>query len=277
MKIFYSAGNLNDSNIRLSHFLHHIKHHVKIAAYYNNSNCLNSIHWVLDSLHYGDLDPEGIEKYTGTPIKLNITAFEMMLDDLSEYNPDLIITDYEPISAIIAKCLDIPFISCSPLHLLDGVYWDSKNRTKFLNQSAELKVFDSAIEKLIYSPFGMLENAPLLKESFDWIMPYSYDSFRCGTETLSKRISERKSFCIGTSGSLTKKILKQEQVCVANDPEDIEGSLNAVFVDSLGIGMSIGKAEKEPKYASLKIDKFLNTDYSYNLINTYSYLHERIS
>jgi len=274
MKILYAAGRLDDSNIRLGHFLRHTNHDVKVAAYYKNSDCLSRVHWMLDALEPLKKNTQEVLEYINYESPLNIAPLLMMIDDISEWNPDLFVIDYEPISAAIAQALDIPFISCSPAHLLDGVKWPKGKKTKV---KANMKAFDGAIEKLIYCPFGRLENAPELLEGFDWIQPYEYDSHREGTEAIRRKIEDGgSSMSIGTSGSLSKIISGGKSICVLDSPEDIEGSLNGIFVDTLGLGVALGKAETNMSYASKKIDSFLSKDYSYKITDSFKRLHERL-
>lgn len=278
MKILYAAGELNDSNIRLSHFLHEVssEHEIKVCCYSKNSEYLNTVHWNLDALKYGKLDREKSLEYIGEPLSLNPKALEMFLDDVSKYNPEVFIIDYEPISALIANTLDIPFISCSPVHLINGIKWKTRNKNT-AKIPKDLKYFDSAIEKLIYAPFGVLENAPELNDGFDWITPYQYDSYREGLENIVNKIHNSNKFvCTGTSGSVSKGILERKQICVLNEPDNLECTVNGIFVDSLGLGVCLGKAEENMEYAALKVDEFINKTYSYTINKNYEYLHERI-
>lgn len=271
MKIVYACGNLNSANIRLQHFLNHTDHDVKIAAYYNNH--LKTIHWTLDAVE--NIRDKSIEEI----IDRNYKNFNILFDDISNFCPDIFIIDFEPICAKISDLLEIPYVCCSGMHLLDGVQWSGKK--KFFTKEKEiLDTFTNAVEKFIYSPFGLLENSPDLLDGFSWILPYESNAknIRPGLETINKNIIKNNaSFNTGNSEDLLSDIKTGLKICVADSPYNPEEKLNAVFVDMLGLGMAIGQAEKDMSYAANKMNIFLNKDYSYKLLNNkYELLHERL-
>jgi len=280
MKILYGAGNLNGSNVRLSHFLRYTSHDVRIAAFYNNHECLEIIHWTLDALSTSKGGQSfKIKEIIGVPIKLDYEKFEMMVTDISEWNPDIVISDFEPICAHISGALEIPLISCSPLHLLDGVYWKSPKRHLFSNESQHLKAFERASQRLVYSPFGLLDNAPKLKPGFDWITPYPdhtviHDRNLNSIQSLLKL--NDSGFNVGDSGNIYHDMVHEKKMCVFDSPYESECAINGVFVDALGLGVSLGQAELNMSYAKSKLDKFLLKNFNYSLNKEPEFLHKRI-
>ncbi len=54
---------------------------------------------------------------------MGMQEIELLVEEVAEFGPDLIICDYEPIMANIAKAMDIRLWYCSPIHMLDGIDW----------------------------------------------------------------------------------------------------------------------------------------------------------
>lgn len=280
MKILYGAGNINGSNLRLSHFLRHTQHDVRCAAFFREHQYLETIHWTLDALTSApNTSAKEIQELTGIPFRVHIDNFTKMLDDISDWNPDLIVTDYEFITAYISKVLDIPMISCSPLHLIDGVKWERGKKFLFSSVYEKLKLFSGAVERFIYSPFGYLNNAPELLEGFDWITPYEESSslYKRDTEKISKLVSVNNcSFNTGNSQNLYHQLKKHKKICVSEDPSDLEARLNGIFVDTLGLGLSIGEAEKNHLYCMNQLDILFEKDFKYCINDNEEFLHERL-
>ena len=99
MKIVYSAGDRTGSDSQLVRFLEHAsnKHEIKIAAYFKSSESLPHIDWTLDALHYKPSNRYKIKKLLGHGGAgfLNLNATKTLLNDISEFGPDLIISDGE--------------------------------------------------------------------------------------------------------------------------------------------------------------------------------------
>ncbi|HVI41038.1 MAG TPA: hypothetical protein VM577_10280 [Anaerovoracaceae bacterium] len=182
MKIVYGAGNRIGGNQQLFRFLSHCSdHQIKIAAHIKSSESLSHIDWTLDAL-YHNLTPKQPQEliqlfgHSGLP-KINLKEAEILIQEIDEFGPDLIISDGEPIVAHIAQALNIRLWYCSPLHLLDGIDWQ-RGDLRYLSLLENTKKFLSKLppaeKKLIYSPFGDLINAPKLRPGYEWIQPYTY-------------------------------------------------------------------------------------------------------
>ena len=133
MKILYGAGNTSGANLQLSRFLQHSSHEVKIAAYVRNHRYLDYINWSLDALQinngYQQKKVNELFGHTGVPPISYYEASEM-LDDLAEWNPDLVISDAELITAHIAETFEVPLWICSPLCLATGTEWDKSQMSR---------------------------------------------------------------------------------------------------------------------------------------------------
>jgi hypothetical protein len=180
MKILYSAGNHIDNNQQLLRFIQHsTEHEIKIAAYVKSSDSFTHVHWTLDAL-FNRLTPKNPQEisellgHTGAP-KTITQHTEILLKEVDDFEPDLIISNAEPVLANLAKALSVKLWYCSPLHLLTGIEWD-KGDLKYLSLLAPirklLEKLPVADKTLIYSPFGDLTHCPTLKTGYEWIQPY---------------------------------------------------------------------------------------------------------
>ena len=179
MKIFYGAGPNFDTGQQLARFVAANKHEIKIAAHLKSSEIFSHIHWTLDAL-YNSIDIKNSQDifqllgHAGAP-KIVMKQTEILLREIDDYSPDLIISNAEPVSAHLGKALNIKTWYCSPLHLLDGVEWE-RGDLRYLSLLSATKKFLSTLPTpdkiLVYSPFGDLTNSPALKSGYEWIQPY---------------------------------------------------------------------------------------------------------
>lgn len=179
MKILYSAGDRVGANFQLIRFLAHNQHQIKIAAHVKSSESLSHVDWTLDALHHTltpkqILDVNQLFGHSGVP-RINLEQAEILLAEVYDFNPDLIISDGEPILAHVAQSLSIRLWYCSPLHLLDGIRWDrgQLRYTSLLDATKKiLDIFPPAEKTFIYSPIGDLQNSLPLKFGYEWLSPY---------------------------------------------------------------------------------------------------------
>jgi hypothetical protein len=181
MKILYSAGNRLGANVQLHRFLTNLsgEHTIRIAAYVKSSSSIRHINWTLDALHYKIVPKKrskDLQKIFGHKVPLiNINNATIFLSEVVDFEPDLIISDGEPISAHIAKTLGVRLWYCSAVHLLDGIDWES-GQLRYLslleNTRKLLSKFPEAEKILVYSPFGDIKFRPTLKNGYEWVEPY---------------------------------------------------------------------------------------------------------
>lgn len=194
MKIIYSAGNRIGANSQLERIVSNLNNYeVKIAAYLKSSSSMNHIDWTLDSLHNNILSKKELNKlwslfgHKNVPC-LNLENTRILLLEVAEFKPDLIISDGEPIIAHIAKSLGIKLWYCSPIHLLDGIEWERgqfRYSALLANTKSWLKQFPKADKTFIYSPFGDIKFRPFIKEHYEWITPYHYKANSIGNTALA--------------------------------------------------------------------------------------------
>jgi len=173
MKIIYSVNNRIGSNNLLLRFLENLNgHEVKIAAYNNSSYSINTVDWLLNSIHRYN----GLYIYQLHSTKYIAENIELILKDVAEFGPDLIISDSEHIFGYIANQFDIPLWYCSPLNLIEGVKWNKKIPYSYLFNQYMSHKLPKADKYLIYSPFCDILNPPPIKENYNWVRPYYNES-----------------------------------------------------------------------------------------------------
>lgn len=179
MRIVYSAGNRVGADTQLYRFLKNTSHEIKIAAYIKSSNNLSHIDWTLDALYhkYSKTDKEKIfDLFNSYNIpRVGMNEIEILVEEVSEFNPDLIICDYEPIMSNVASAIGAKLWYCSPVHMLDGIDWGYgklKYRGLLENTRKALPRLPIPDKTFIYSPFCDFEKAPILKSGYEWIRPY---------------------------------------------------------------------------------------------------------
>lgn len=298
MKILYGAAKRYGAALQLDRFLSQTSHKVKIASHYEMSQSINHIDWLLDAVYTTNRryfnDIEDIFGYKGAPLVRpdNITKF---IDDVIAWEPDLIISDGDSITAHIAKLLNIHLIYSSSIHLLDGMAWH-RSQFKCLKllekASGFIKGLPSADGKLIVSPFGVLAKQPKLKnKSFKWVIPYyrpmgqikkkngilivmpntqrrdkivailkgigaKFDSaLPLDNDYISKLNSSEFCFTSGESNVVADAIFSGKKLLVAPSKNDTEELLNGLLCEVNGIGKNLGQIELAEKSAPIIIEK----------------------
>ena len=186
MKIIYSCSNRIGAGVQLTRFLRQIEgsgHEVRIAGFMRPTESITHIDWTLDAFRhrYSSKNKQELIKlfgYHGLP-DVGFNELSILLEEISDFCPDLVICDAEPIVANIAKVLGFRLWYCSPLHLLDGVKWEQgqiKYRAKLEKYKKLLAKLPKAEKTFVYSPFGCLERAPKLKAGYKWMKPYHVSS-----------------------------------------------------------------------------------------------------
>lgn len=182
MKILYSAGNRVGANSQLYRFLASLpkEHTIRIAAYLKSSHSLAHIDWTLDSLYHNiiskkkSIELRNLFGHPNVPT-INIENATVLLSEAIEFEPDLIISDGEPISAHIAKTLGVELWYCSAVHMLDGIDWGHA-QLRYLslleNTRKALSTMPEPDRIFVYSPFCDVAFRPVLKEGYEWMQPY---------------------------------------------------------------------------------------------------------
>jgi uncharacterized protein (TIGR00661 family) len=183
MKIIYSAGNRVGSSSQLFRFFNKVsnEHNIKIAAYINSSDHFSHINWTLDSFYnkYSDKKVSKLKKIIESKHMPRISVKEAInfLEDVDRFEPDLIISDGEQISALIAASLGVRLWYCSPLLLLVNMNCneiETKYRHSLENTKRIISELPDAERNFIYSPFELVKERFSTKENYEWITPYHH-------------------------------------------------------------------------------------------------------
>ena len=181
MKILYSAGDRIGADIALKRFLEDCPYEVRVAAYIRSSGSMDHIDWTLDALtnKYRKWALRDLKALFGRRVPpMDIGGVKLLIKEIEEWGPDLVICDYEPIVSNIASLLGKRLWYCSPVHLLDGISWkygDMRYYSKLDKAKKVLERLPIGDRTFIYSPFGDIFGGPTIKEGYEWIRPYYYN------------------------------------------------------------------------------------------------------
>lgn len=197
MRIYYSAGNYCGSGLRLKRFLPYVEseHEVKISAFVNSIGYIDDIDLISDTLYFNVKNSAQLTKSKEllgvkdqrVP-RVNYDALVSFYSEIVDFSPDLVISDFEPISAAIAKRVGAKLWYCSPILLNKAIDYTLKQRRYTENVLYSHKNFKrfypEADRYLVYSPFGNVEGIPEINSGFEWVKPY---------HLMSEKKSEKKS------------------------------------------------------------------------------------
>jgi hypothetical protein len=306
MRIIYSAGDRFGANNQLYRFLENCptNHEVKVAAFINSSISFKSIDWISNSFYEDPLAKKarykirsilGVDKYESPP--LNYEAIKTFVNDVEEFKPDLIISDFELVSAFVARLFNIPLWIFSPLHIAN-CFGDLNFKLRYESflyiYKKRINIFPKAERKLIYSPFGDINGFPKLQKGFEWISPYTVSVDDNSTERnlfiindksridkLSNIISylDKESdimsiddgvalykyrlsncnqvICAGDTDHISDAIYNNKCISITSSIKDIESLLNALFVSEFGLGQDMGQIELMEKYSLEYLESYL--------------------
>jgi len=176
-KILYAAGASESSKIQLSRFATAVQDSSNIIKYaaYNKSSGGLPIDWSLDSL---------LNIFKPDHISTDNDNFHIYFEQIKSFAPDLIISDLEYFSSHIANVLDIPLWQCSSSIINLAIsHYEKYNlglfktysyllHNKPLHNQRIANIIDNSNSNFVYSHLGDLDNAPKLKNNFEWIRPY---------------------------------------------------------------------------------------------------------
>jgi hypothetical protein len=290
MRILYGAGQSSGANVRLGRFLKRCKHEVIVAAYYRNHKYLHHIDWALDAVRTTDPTRRTMVNdlfgHTGVP-QIDYDLTSMILDHLVENTPDLIISDYEPITAHIAETMEIPLWYCSPLLMLPGLDWENgqgKMIRQFDGVLENIRKMPTAQRQLVYSPFCDLAGRPLLKEGFEWVKPYveRNQSLIIDTHPLLNRLQhsvlqEGTPITTGETCFVSDMMYQNRAMAVVPDLEDAERTLMAELCSWYGVGQNMGQlSEGNWEYAKSRVALLESCSVSMSP-QDWGYLHDKVN
>ena len=277
MRILFGAGNFIGSNLMLSRFLQHTQDDVRVAAYYRNSRYLQSIDWCLDALSV-----RGEKNYfkdkcgtSGPPVDHSLA--DMIINDLMEWGPELVISDCEFFTAMVAKVLEVPLWYCSPMLQITGIEHERKElNTKIMDTTKlYLESLPQGDVYLVYSPLCDIAARPLLKRGFEWVRPYSIVPNEFTTEdidisNLQRLIPDNSLVTTGETSFVSDCLYTGKPMFISPNPLEIEQVINAQLMQWYGVAVNIGRSmnmsfvkrqvERTAPHPSLSIQKWSQLD-----------------
>ena len=278
MKILFGAGNFIGSNIMLSRFLQHAQgHDIRIAAHYRNNKYLRSVDWCIDALSVRGEVNYFKDKYgvAGPPVDHFLA--DMIINDLLEWEPELVISDCEFFTAMVAKVLEVPLWYCSPMLQITGIEHDKRElNTKIMDTyKLYLELLPHGDAYLVYSPLCDISARPILKKGFEWIRPYSSGPKELTTENIlieniQRLVPPNSLVTTGETSFVADCLYSGKSILISPNPSEIEQVLNAQLLQWYGVGINIGRStnmnfikrqvERMVKPTSLSIQKWRQLD-----------------
>jgi hypothetical protein len=212
---------------------------------------------------------------------------------VADWKPDVIVNDFEPLTARLAVEQGVWLWSCTPLHLLDGTVWELGHlkRPQPLRKAFSVlrRIGQAADRKLVYTPFCDLRSRPVLREGYEWVTPYSkepdrgwFDDERAellGFELLRKEFGSRLFMTMGETCPVADAIYHQRQLCCVPYSNDPESLLNSILCDYFRIGLNFGDVAERPGYARDQMERFKGRSLSTNYLSkqeSWGKLHEKL-
>lgn len=234
----------------LSRFLQHVpEHEIRIAAHYRNHRYLKSIDWCLDALYTRGEKNYFKDKYgiAGPPVDHSIS--DMIVTDLLEWGPELVISDCEFFTAMVAKVLEVTLWYCSPMLQITGIEHERKElNTKIMDTT---KVYLESLPKgdayLVYSPLCDIAARPMLKRGYEWVRPYSIGPKELTSEdfdisNLQRLIPDNSLVTTGETSFVSDCLYSGKPMLVSPNPSEIEQVINAQLLQWYGVAINIGRS-----------------------------------
>lgn len=177
MKILYVAGNRNGSYFQLKRYLPIFKsteHIFQIAGYKKSLKEINTDYCLDALLNFSKPEDKSIS-FNGN--------FSFYAKEIYRFNPDLILSDFDIYTSIIALEKNIPLWQISPALLYYGLEYNLKRKiginkfntniiSKDLKTNQYIKnILNGSKRKLVLSHLCDLEPTPQLEEGYEWCRP----------------------------------------------------------------------------------------------------------
>lgn len=253
MKILYGSGNFIGSNVQAARFLQNAtEHEIRIAAHYRNHRYLKTFDWTLDALYQikvGDrnyfFERHGMQ---GPPVNHAMT--DIIIEDLLEWQPELVISDCEFFTAMVAKVLEVPLWYCSSMLQMIGIEHDRKEiNTKILDKiKTYLDGLPSGDAYLVYSPLCDITSRPFLKTGFEWVRPYStvpeeITSEEVDLSMISRALPNRAVLTTGETSFVSDCLYSGRPMYIVPNPSEVEQILNAQLLEWYGCAQNLGRPQ----------------------------------
>jgi hypothetical protein len=179
---------------------------------------------------------------------VNHEMADLIIDDLLEWQPELVISDCEYFTAMVAKALEIPLWYCSAVLQLVGIEHDRKEiNTKIFDRT---KMYLDSLPQgdvyLIYSPLCDISSRPFLKKGFEWVRPYSVvggETTSVELPTIQKALPEGSILTTGETSFVSDCLYTGRPIFISPNPREIEQVLNAQLMEWYGAARNLGRPQ----------------------------------
>lgn len=252
MKVFFAANKYVGSSLRISRLIADFPNHKILAPLYN-SHYFTYVDYLTDGLLYKKVKifkPQTHLARVPTP-KCNKICVDIILKELKEWGVELIVSDLEPISAYIAKSLNVPLFYVTPLR---AVKYEAGKFNKILTTMHELPIADKVI---VYYPF--------ITNDYDHV--YSYNDkaetiindpeISSKYKFLKESLEGNHIFSAGETDYLADALNENKKIYIMPKYKDYESMVNAHVFEKYGLGIDIGTINSSNSYIKYNLEKEL--------------------
>jgi len=262
-KILFAGNKFIGSNLRISRLINDNINY-KILSYYKYSDSLKKIDWNLQAL-----EPSAINFFNNKHApKCNKYYIELLLDEINSWAPNLIISDLEPISAYIAKSLNIPLWYVSPLVSLYDNHLKLPGYLKLFQN--KIKKYPKANKYIIYYPI-------IISNNFDHVIT-KYEKCDQNVLTNSYKIKQKLNNLLSiinndfvlTSGEtdfISDTLFNNRKNYIMSKNHDLESMFNCYILDRIGVAIHIGNINSS--------NIFINNNINKNIYNNFTLVSKK--
>lgn len=248
MKILYSAGNRPGSYQQLKRYYPILQkdHQVKFCSYKSSIKELN-IDYCLDSLLNFSKPNAGIS-FNGN--------FSYLSKEIEKFKPELLISDFELYTSIIAMEQNIPIWQVSPMLLYYGLSKQLKTDLGIHKYNSHIisadrgkhqyikNILNNSKIKIIVSHLCDIENKPDLLPGYQW----------CRPEFILNQIENEIVYSDGMAYNLADNFYNQKYTIINSTHQDLETAIGSSVTEYFGLGQNNSQAV-EVKKMNIKINE----------------------
>lgn len=297
-KIFYACGN-HAIGYHLKQFKELSGYDVRIAAYLNDTICLDHVDWLLDSFNNPKVPRVSWYEYK---VKNDVShpGLSVLLKDLKEWKPDLAIIDHDVYCLSACRKLEIPIVLAGACHFIEqgGAEILSKQRYRKLR----FNHYRDNSKNIEFTRFA----SSIIPNVNNYYFPYVKESKLIGTSKICAVINDPTRFdilqriinslnldveftdevtqnsnvviCLGDPVTVVEALRQGKYMIVLPKLSDYGQVINAATVQEYGAGVNLGQLELMQYYAPDELQNFLGKVKVPNKIQLVEriFLHERI-
>jgi len=208
---------------------------------------------------------------------------DAIFTDLLEWQPELVISDCEPFTAMAAKVLEVPLWYCSTMLQLTGIEHERKEIASklFDAQKAKIEELPIADKYLVYSPLCDIDVPPFLKEGFEWVRPYAQkpqntmSTEEVDLSLVTRAVPEGVLLTTAETSFVSDCLYARKGFYTCPNPNDTEQLLNAQLLEWYGVAKNLGRP-KSIQFAVSQVEKHPVRPLVVQALQNWKQLDERI-